>query len=100
MSASHALRTALTAVQTLHQQQKEAPIQVAQTNILPDREGEMIQALQSTLRVIQGEKSRQAAEVARVAQAGQSRKSDRESTSPVDIKSPKTRRRKSKAGGL
>jgi hypothetical protein len=67
------------------------------SSIPQDREGEMIQALQSTLRVLQAEKAKQATEAARVAQLGQGKKSDRESLSPVEIKSPKTRRRKSKA---
>ena len=58
----------------------------------------MVQALQSTMRVLQGERTRQTAEATRVAQPGQGKKAERESTSPVEIKSPKTRRRKSKAG--
>lgn len=56
-----------------------------------------MQALASTIRVIQSERTRQA-ETARLAQVGQGKKGDRESTSPVEIKSPKARRRKSKAG--
>jgi hypothetical protein len=60
----------------------------------------MIQALQSTLRILQSESTRQAAEAARIAQAAQGKKSETESTSPIEIKSPKARRRKSKAGGL
>jgi hypothetical protein len=58
----------------------------------------MLQALQSTLRLIQGEKTRQATEASRAAQAGQGKKNERDSTSPVEMKSPKARRRKSKAG--
>lgn len=57
----------------------------------------MVQALQSTIRVIQGERTRQA-EAARVVQTGQGKKNERESASPVEIKSPKARRRRSKAG--
>jgi len=57
----------------------------------------MVQALQSTIRVLQTERTKQA-EAARVVQTGQGKKSERESTSPVEIKSPKARRRKSKAG--
>jgi hypothetical protein len=57
----------------------------------------MMQALASTIRVIQSEKTRQA-ETARLAQVGQGKKGDRESASPVEIKSPKARRRKSKVG--
>jgi hypothetical protein len=68
-----------------------------QSGLLPDREGEMLQALQSTLRLIQGEKTR-ATEASRAAQAGQGKKNERDSTSPVEMKSPKARRRKSKAG--
>jgi hypothetical protein len=69
-----------------------------QSGLLPDREGEMLQALQSTLRLIQGERTRQATEASRAAQAGQGKKNERDTTSPVEMKSPKTRRRKSKAG--
>jgi len=57
----------------------------------------MMQALTSTIRIIQSERTRQA-ETARLAQAGQGKKGDRESASPVELKSPKVRRRKSKAG--
>lgn len=57
----------------------------------------MVQALQSTMRVLQNERTKQA-EAARVVQTGQGKKSERESASPVEIKSPKARRRKSKAG--
>ena len=57
----------------------------------------MVQALQSTIRVLQNERTKQA-EAARVVQTGQGKKSERESASPVEIKSPKARRRKSKAG--
>lgn len=98
------MRSAISAVQTLKQQQKEAPtnksIQNTNTNnTLLDREQEMTQALISTIRVLQSERQRQAAETARLAQAGGvGKKSDRESASPVEIKSPKARRRKSKAG--
>jgi hypothetical protein len=60
----------------------------------------MIHALQATLRLLHNERTRQAADAARLAQAGQTKKSDRESASPVEIKSPKARRRKSKAGTL
>jgi len=61
----------------------------------------MIQALQSTLRVLQGERNRQSAEQTRLTQVSQQgKKSERESTSPVEMKSPKARRRKSKVGGL
>jgi len=56
-----------------------------------------MQALTSTIRIIQSERTRQA-ETARLAQAGQGKKGDRESASPVELKSPKVRRRKSKAG--
>ena len=100
LSASHALRSTLSAVKVLYQQQKENPNVQSQSTTLSDRETEMIQAFQSTLRVLQGERTRQAAEAARLAQVGQGKKSDRESTSPVEIKSPKNRRRRSKAGGL
>ncbi len=65
---------------------------------LQDREEEMVQALQSTMRVLQGERTRQASEATRVTQPGQGKKVERESASPVEIKSPKTRRRKSKVG--
>lgn len=57
----------------------------------------MIQALHSTIRVLQGERTRPA-EATRVVQTGQGKKIERESASPVEIKSPKVRRRKSKAG--
>jgi hypothetical protein len=88
----------LAAVQTLHQQQKENPTKSAQPVGIADRDQEMIVALQSTLRVLQSERQKQAAEAARIAQAGQGKKSERESTSPVEMKSPKARRRKSRVG--
>jgi len=50
------------------------------------------------MRVLQGERTRQASEATRVTQPGQGKKVERESASPVEIKSPKTRRRKSKVG--
>jgi len=57
--------------------------------------------LQSTLRVLQGERNRQSAEQTRLTQVSQQgKKSERESASPVEMKSPKARRRKSKVGGL
>jgi hypothetical protein len=57
----------------------------------------MLQAFASTIRIIQSERTRQA-ETARLAQVGQGKKGERESASPVEIKSPKARRRKSKVG--
>jgi hypothetical protein len=61
----------------------------------------MIQALQSTLRVIQTERTRTAQEASRVGQAGVTtaggKKSERDSASPTEMRSPKARRRKSKA---
>ena len=58
----------------------------------------MIQALGSTLRVLQSERNRHVIETARLTQVGQGKKTDRESTSPVEMKSPKVRRRKSRVG--
>ena len=97
LSASHSLRTALAAVQTLQQPQKENPTKTMQT-VISDRDQEMVQALQSTLRVLQNERARAAEVAARLAQAP-GKKSERESTgSPVELKSPKARRRKSRPG--
>jgi len=82
----------------LHEQQQENPTKTGQPVVLQDRQGDMIQSLQSTLRVLQAERSRAAADAAKASQAAQGKKGDRESASPVEVKSPKTRRRKSKAG--
>jgi len=61
----------------------------------------MIQALQSTLRVIQAERTRSVQEATRAGQVGGNvpggKKSDRDSASPTEMRSPKARRRKSKA---
>lgn len=84
----------------MQQQQKEEPPKPAPNATLTEREIEMNQALQSTLRTIHAERTMQAAEAVRQTQTGQGKKSERESTSPVEVKSPKTRRRRSKAGGL
>jgi hypothetical protein len=65
---------------------------------MPDRDQEMVQALQSTLRVLHAERTRHAAESAKTAPTGQAKKTERESTSPIEMKSPKARRRKSKVG--
>jgi hypothetical protein len=101
LSASHSLRSALQAVQTLHQQQKDTPLKPSQNILVKERETEMIQALQSTLRVLQNERTRQTTEQTRVVPPSQQgKRSERESASPVEIKSPKARRRKSKAGGM
>ena len=61
---------------------------------MTDKEGEMVQALQSTLRILQAERSRQTAQAA---QATQAQKRDRESSSPTEMKSPRARRRRSSA---
>lgn len=83
-------------MQTLQQQQKEAPLKPTQGGQVRDGEGEMIQALQSTLRVLQAERTRQSTELSRQPQSAQGKK-DRESTSPTEMKSPKARRRRSSA---
>ena len=97
LSASHALRSEISAVQTLQQQQKEITIKPAQKGVLPDREDEMLQALHSTIGVLQNERQRQV-DAVRLTQTGQGKKNERESSSPLEIKSPKARRRRSKAG--
>jgi len=96
LSASHSLRKALSTVQSLHAQQKAAPPKSAQTNALQEREGEMIQALQSTLKVLHAERTR-VAEATKPQSVQGGRKSERDSASPTEIRSPKARRRKSKA---
>lgn len=98
LSASHSLRKALSTVQTLHAQQKETPLsKSAQTNALQEREGEMIQALQSTLRVLQAERTRVVVEASKPQSVQGGKKSERDSASPTEMRSPKARRRKSKA---
>jgi len=87
-------------VQKLQQQQKETPAKPEQSIVQSEREDEMIKALRSTLQLLHSEKARQAADAARAAQTGQGKKIERESASPVEIKSPKARRRKSKQGTL
>jgi hypothetical protein len=79
----------------MQHEQKDAPSKPEQ-GPLAEKEGEMIQALQSTLRIIQAERSRQTAQLSQQAQAQQQRK-ERESASPVEMKSPKARRRRSSA---
>ena len=101
LSAAHSMRSALKIVQKLveqQQQEKDAFVKPVQRGGQPDREGEMVQALQATLQLLHKERMLQA-DASRQNQAGQGKKSDRESTSPVEIKSPKARRRKSLKNG-
>jgi GTPase involved in cell partitioning and DNA repair len=91
------MRSALRVAQSLVEQQrqeKETTAGPIQRGGAPGREGEMIQALQTTLQILHNERLHQA-DTARQGQLGQGKKGDKESTSPVEIKSPKTRRRKS-----